>query len=182
MIMSFDPGLTGAWIKFHDDFQLHTWGVLPIKLKNDKKIIDCVALNHLLILGDIYAVERQQAMPDFMMKYNPRTGVKERVDSKMGNTGIFTSGTNWGRILACMELTGKKIIEVAAVSWKRHFNLIGKNKAASKELATRLSGNDFILPRGRVPNEGVCEAYLIGRYYIEKFIEKKEPAKEAVQL
>lgn len=136
----------------------------PAKYKN---IIDVHALSLMFVNCDIVVIEQQ----------NPRP--------KDGAKAAFTTGTNFGRVLAAAEVENKTVEIVAPQTWKAALHItmskeeketVGSKlvtktlKAKAVSLATHLYPkweNSFKTERGAL-KDGIAEAVLIGHHHIKK--------------
>ena len=96
--------------------------------------------------------------------------VLEKVHSmpKQGVVSTFNFGENYGWIRGVMDKANIKIIDVSPQKWKGYFHLSG-NKEESIELCKKLypNVNLFRTERCKKEHDGIAEAILIGRYYLE---------------
>jgi hypothetical protein len=121
----------------------------PEKTKNE---LDTKRIMSLMSKADVIVIERQ----------NPRPGNSA--------SSSFTTGVNFGKLLACAELSGAKIVLVNPNTWKSYLGL-SQNKLDSVEMAERLTGESFRTERGRLQHDA-SEAMLIGHWFLTK--DKKE--------
>ncbi len=91
----------------------------------------------------------------------------ERQNPRPGNSAqsSFTTGINYGKLLACAELSGAKVEIVSPHVWKKIMKL-SQDKLESVELAEKLTGKLFRTERGRLLHDK-AEAVLLGYYYIK---------------
>lgn len=73
-----------------------------------------------------------------------------------------TTSINYGKVLACAELSGAQIVIVQPQTWKKYFKL-SKDKYESLELYTELSGRTVPISK-----DGLAEAYLIREFFIKE--------------
>ena len=96
--------------------------------------------------------------------------VLEQVHSmpKQGVVSTFTFGENYGWIRGILDRAGIKIVDVSPQKWKSYFHLSG-NKEESIELCKKLypKANLFRTERCKKEHDGIAEAILIGRWYLE---------------
>ena len=88
--------------------------------------------------------------------------------SGQGVTSTFTFGRNYGWIRGVFDKAGIKIIDVSPQKWKGYFHL-DSDKKKSIDLCKKLypKANLYRTPRCKVEHDGIAEAILIGRWYIE---------------
>jgi len=91
--------------------------------------------------------------------------VIENVHSMPGNSGrsMFAFGRALGDVEACAIALGHVVEFVSPAVWKRDMGLTGKNKGASRQLATDLwpTCSDLF---ARVKDDGRAEAALIAKW------------------
>jgi hypothetical protein len=173
LIIGIDPGLKGGIALINNDGRVKQYHKMPvIEFKNTKgkrvkkTIIDIYKVNEIIqkeIVKDEYSysefthvfLERASAMP-----------ASQNGESTQGTASMFNYGREYGKLFGMLSVIGIEFSEVIPRVWKKHFNL-SKDKSEAKNLAVRLSGCNFILPRCRVPHEGICEAYLIALYGLQ---------------
>ena len=117
----------------------------PEKTKNE---LDTRRIMSLMSKADVIVIERQ----------NPRPGNSA--------SSSFTTGVNFGKLLACAELSGAKIVLVNPNTWKSYLGL-SQDKLDSVEMAERLTGESFRTERGRLQHDA-SEAMLIGHWFLTK--------------
>lgn len=66
------------------------------------------------------AIEKAQSMPG------------------QGVASTFKYGVNYGKLIAMLEMINVEIVEVRPQTWKKHHDLIGQDKAASRDKACEL--------------------------------------------
>jgi len=96
-------------------------------------------------------IEEQQAMP------------------KQGVSSTFKTGMNYGILLGVVESLLHPLVKMKPSEWKKVNGLIGKDKEASRRLASELypaHRTHFKLVR----DDGVAEAALIARAYQIRYI------------
>lgn len=99
------------------------------------------------------------------------TVVFEQPGTSIGNAARSTASTNrnFGKLLACAELAGCKIITVPPHKWKKDLGL-SKDKLESVVLAENISKLLFRTSRGALL-DGPAEAYLILHWYLNYYKE-----------
>lgn len=88
--------------------------------------------------------------------------------SGQGVTSTFNFGKNYGWIRGVLDGADVQIIDVSPQKWKGYFGL-SKDKGQSITLCKKLypEANLFRTPRCKKEHDGIAEAILIGRWYIE---------------
>jgi len=116
----------------------------PEKTKTELNILEILFL---MEESDVIIIERQ----------NPRPGNSA--------SSSFTTGINYGKLLACVELSGTKKVIVNPNVWKKYLKL-SDDKLKSVEMAESLTGKSFRTKRGRLKHDE-AESMLIGHWYLE---------------
>ena len=144
LILSFDPGLSGA-VALLRDHQLLDVADLPTfeKELNPSAIDDWLA-THVDGQVDAAFVERVSSMPG------------------QGVASTFKFGQAYGTILGLIAARGYPLRRVTPSKWKSAFSL-SKDKQASRQLATERFP-DFSKEFSRVKDDGRAEAALIGLF------------------
>lgn len=92
----------------------------------------------------------------------PRDGVKS----------AFSFGQSFGFIEAVIYNSKMPYFFIEPHKWKKHFNLINKEKVDSIKMAQSFYPlEDFKEKKMRVPNHNIAEAFLIARFGYEKQID-----------
>lgn len=87
--------------------------------------------------------------------------------------GMLTSGMNYGRLWAVLELITPNINIISARTWQstifKKYGIIpdgdGDSKSMSIELASRLYGRKTLITSGcKVPSDGIADSLLIAEY------------------
>lgn len=164
LIGGIDPGLSGGLVQVDLEGTVIKFMKMPrLDYKTKKSEIDIVSIDAFFHDCNFIGLERASGMP-----------AKDKFGNevKQGSASMFNYGRGYGEILGWLRLNYvDKYNLIMPVVWKRHFDLLKKNKQASKDLAVSLSGQNFILPRCSTPHEGICEAWLIAMYVLEKIID-----------
>lgn len=139
-IAGIDPGVEGGIAFIEPETQF------ACPLPYNAKVLDCINLRELLVGGNIRVfIEKPMLMGR--------------------QAGGLVIGTNYGRILATLELLRIPYREVAPNTWKS--KLLGKTegKGAAIALAKQLFPSvELVQPGCRKPHDGVAEALLIGEW------------------
>lgn len=141
-----DPGKQGAigMIGVNIDYRCSDIPLLCNK-EIDSKFIRENILND-LPKKVICFVEKAQAMP------------------QQGVVSTFKYGMGYGKILAVLEILKIPYQEISSQKWKRHFNLIKKDKRESVAVAKKLFPDiEYQTKRGRLL-DGRAEAILIAEF------------------
>ncbi len=112
-----------------------------------KLILDVKTILEVMSENDVILIERQ----------NPRPGNSAQ--------SSFTTGINYGKLLACAELSGAKVELVSPHVWKKGMKL-SQDKLDSVKLAEELTGKIFKTNRGRLLHDE-AEAVLLGYWFIK---------------
>lgn len=152
--MGIDPGVTGAIAVIHGG---HLKAVYDMPINDSRADGAEVAaiLNDIAVASDIASVfiEDTQPMP------------------KNGSIASFKLGYNTGVIVGVVQGLSYPLRRVRPVIWKRESGLIGKDKTASRGLATELYPShaaDFRLAK----HDGRAEAALIARWGLGALIKE----------
>ena len=85
-----------------------------------------------------------------------------------GVTGMFSFGQSFGVIKGICSALTLPIYFIRPVKWKKHFNLIGSSKDASRTKATELFPN-FSNKMAKKKDANKADAILIGRYFLDHY-------------
>ena len=85
-----------------------------------------------------------------------------------GVTSMFNFGQSFGVIKGICSTLNLPIYFIRPVKWKKHFNLIGSSKDASRTKATELFPN-FSNEMAKKKDANKADAILIGRYFLDHF-------------
>jgi crossover junction endodeoxyribonuclease RuvC len=145
MIISIDPGLTGAIAYFTNEGLLNYIEDMPITAKINGKgnQVNANLLSELFVDVDRAIIERVHAMPG------------------QGVTSVFSFGRSLGVIEGILAANQIPIEWITPQKWKKHFSLLGKPKDASRTLAIELYPNHLDLFKRKKDN-GRSDAVLIG--------------------
>lgn len=96
--------------------------------------------------------------------------VIESQGTTLGNSAASsrTTSINFGKILACAELTQAKIVTIAPHKWKADLKL-SKDKLDSVIMAETLTGQSFRTSQGALL-DGQAEAFLIRHWYLTHYL------------
>lgn len=142
VIVGIDPGITGG-IACIANGKLVGVEAMPI---HDGRA-DGAEIDEILTTWepDTVYVENTQAMP------------------KNGSIASFSLGLNTGVILGVVQANHFALVRPRPIDWKRKMGLVGKDKNASRGVASELFP-EFRDRFKRVKDDGLAEACLIARY------------------
>lgn len=146
-IAAIDPGQKGAIAILTQSGDLVEIYSMPLRENN--KLVDGAKISSILSY------------------HGAETGVIEKVHAmpRQGVVSMFTFGSLYGGAYALLSSQCQEVAQVQPMQWKRHFNLVGKDKSASKKIAAQLwPGDSKRLLKARAD---VSEAALIGLYWIQ---------------
>lgn len=153
MVIGVDPGLSGAIAVISTRGRLiHVTDMPTILVKRNgkkKQEIDFEKLGYIFRHyskdGGIFEVfvEKVGSMP------------------KQGVSSTFAFGKATGAVLAAPAALGIVVTQVLPVAWKKHFNLVSKEKDSAREFAISIWGDEHF---ARKKDCGRADAALIGLY------------------
>ena len=148
-IIGIDPGLSGA--AFFYDTITHEFTVHRFKATDGK--LDVVLLSEYLFLTEPDAVFVEKIF----------------LTGREGGQSALTIGSNYGRILAALEMSHLTYTEVQPRFWQRALGLKGGSRAIVKEEAKDLAVKRFTLMpflfgKSRKPHDGCTDAACIALY------------------
>ena len=157
IVFGIDPGVSGA-LSIYENKKLKEVIDMPTMSegKKNKKQINAAQLS-LEIKQRINApsetavvIEHVTAMPG------------------QGVTSMFNFGQSFGVIKGICSALTLPIYFVRPVKWKKHFNLIGSSKDASRTKAIELFPS-FSNDMAKKKDANKADAILIGRYFLDHF-------------
>lgn len=153
-VVGIDPGVTGAIAVIHGG---HLKAVYDMPVNDSRADASEIAaiLNDISVASEIASVviEDTQPMP------------------KNGSIASFKLGYNTGVVVGVVQSLSHPLRRVRPVIWKRDSGLHGKDKAASRGLATELypsHAGDFRMAK----HDGRAEAALIARWGLAQLIKE----------
>ena len=159
MLVSIDPGKSGAYAVFSDEGELvQTW---KVKVPNRQRFFSVEQLDQMdnILMSDCSGVHLTVVMEGLLDRHMPQQSA----------IAINTTAVNWGIQYGNWINYTDEVQIVRPVTWKTKLGLSGKDKSASVELARELVDPAFLRKaRMRVDNVDIAEAILIGIYYGEK--------------
>jgi len=157
IVFGIDPGVSGA-LSIYENKKLKEVIDMPTMSegKKNKKQINAAQLSLEIkqrINGSsetAVVVEHVTAMPG------------------QGVTSMFNFGQSFGVIKGICSALTLPIYFVRPVKWKKHFNLIGSSKDASRTKAIELFPS-FSNDMAKKKDANKADAILIGRYFLDHF-------------
>ena len=157
IVFGIDPGVSGA-LSIYENKKLKEVVDMPtmIEGKKNKKQINAAQLSLEIkqrINGSsetAVVIEHVTAMPG------------------QGVTSMFNFGQSFGVIKGICSALTLPIYFVRPVKWKKHFNLIGSSKDASRTKAIELFPS-FSNDMAKKKDANKADAILIGRYFLDHF-------------
>jgi len=157
IVFGIDPGVSGA-LSIYENKKLKEVIDMPTMSegKKNKKQINAAQLSLEIkqrINGSsetAVVVEHVTAMPG------------------QGVTSMFNFGQSFGVIKGICSALTLPIYFVRPVKWKKHFNLIGSSKDASRTKAIELFPS-FSNDMSKKKDANKADAILIGRYFLDHF-------------
>lgn len=157
IVFGIDPGVSGA-LSIYDNKKLKEVIDMPTMSegKKNKKQINAAQLSLEIkqrINGSsetAVVIEHVTAMPG------------------QGVTSMFNFGQSFGVIKGICSALTLPIYYVRPVKWKKHFNLIGSSKDASRTKAIELFPS-FSNDMAKKKDANKADAILIGRYFLDHF-------------
>ena len=157
IVFGIDPGVSGA-LSIYENKKLKEVIDMPTMSegKKNKKQINAAQLSLEIkqrINGPsetVVVIEHVTAMPG------------------QGVTSMFNFGQSFGVIKGICSALTLPIYFVRPVKWKKHFNLIGSSKDASRTKAIELFPS-FSNDMAKKKDANKADAILIGRYFLDHF-------------
>lgn len=147
ILIGIDPGLSGAIAALDGDKCIGIWDMPVMNKSKGKNQIDPYGLK------------------DLLARINPAMAWVEFVSAMPGQgvTSMFSFGEGCGVIRGCLACHLLPHQYVVPRKWKKHFNLLGKDKSASIPAAKQLipSSAEWITLKG---HNGRADAVLIAKY------------------
>jgi crossover junction endodeoxyribonuclease RuvC len=158
-IVGVDPGLDGAfvWLIGGEASQLAPIDMPVLTIKKGKSTKRNYNIPALLEIAQNFGID----IPEDIL------WVIEDVHAmpKQGVTGMFNFGRGKGLLeMLPFTIQNSSSALISPQKWKRHFDLLGKDKEASIELANKLGFE--------TKKSGQADAFLIGRAYYEIYLKE----------
>ena len=157
IVFGIDPGVSGA-ISIYENKKLKEVIDMPTMSegKKNKKQINAAQLS-LEIKQRINGLSETSVVIEHVTAM-PGQGV----------TSMFNFGQSFGVIKGICSALTLPIYFVRPVKWKKHFNLIGSSKDASRTKAIELFPS-FSNDMAKKKDANKADAILIGRYFLDHF-------------
>ena len=157
IVFGIDPGVSGA-LSIYENKKLKEVIDMPTMSegKKNKKQINAAQLSLEIkqringLSETAVVIEHVTAMPG------------------QGVTSMFNFGQSFGVIKGICSALTLPIYFVRPVKWKKHFNLIGSSKDASRTKAIELFPS-FSNDMAKKKDANKADAILIGRYFLDHF-------------
>ena len=154
-VLGVDGGVSGAWALLGDDGSLSVIDTPTRKETingSDRNRVDLVAMLQYLRFHqvDLVVFEKGQELP--------RVGEDGR---RRAQSGMYEYGRGNGIQEGIVATLGLAYVTVEPQAWKRQLHLLGKDKEASRALATELWGSKFWPAKS---HHNRAEAALIAYY------------------
>ena len=157
IVFGIDPGVSGA-LSIYENKKLKEVIDMPTMSegKKNKKQINAAQLS-------LEIKQRINGSPETAV-------VVEHVTAMPGQgvTSMFNFGQSFGVIKGICSALTLPIYFVRPVKWKKHFNLIGSSKDASRTKAIELFPS-FSNDMAKKKDANKADAILIGRYFLDHF-------------
>ncbi len=158
IIFAIDPGVNGA-CSIYINRKLYKIFDVPTMIdgKKNKKQINATQLSKIV----------KQTIEDQKEEISV---IIERVSAMPGQgvTSMFNFGQSFGVIKGIFSTLEIPIYFVSPAKWKKHFNLIGSEKDASRTKAIELFPK-FSNEISRKKDANKADAILIGKYFLDHF-------------
>ena len=157
IVFGIDPGVSGA-LSIYENKKLKEVIDMPTMSegKKNKKQINAAQLS-LEIKQRIHGASETAVVIEHVTAM-PGQGV----------TSMFNFGQSFGVIKGICSALTLPIYFVRPVKWKKHFNLIGSSKDASRTKAIELFPS-FSNDMAKKKDANKADAILIGRYFLDHF-------------
>ncbi len=157
IVFGIDPGVSGA-ISVFENKKIITFFDMPtmIEGKKNKRQVNAAQLAHEIKsrITDREAtsviIEQVSAMPG------------------QGVTSMFNFGQSFGVIKGICSALGISIYFIRPVKWKKHFNLIGSEKDASRTKVIEMFP-DLSPQLNKKKDSNKSDAILIGKYFVDHY-------------
>lgn len=156
-IIGIDNGLDGALCAVTRNGALVSYTRMPTYARNGKTEVDVVKVNHWC-----------SSFEDDTIILVPEEPLKHAKTSQ----AMRSMGISYGKLLALAELAEWECRPVEVKDWQK--KMLGKvPKGKTKEYALKvarelLPEETWVPPGCRVPHDGVVDAFLIARYFLQK--------------
>ena len=158
-IIGIDPGLTGA-IAVLEDKKVIELFEMPVMAEGKKSKRQLNSAQLVKLLKDNIDNKKNEEVSVVVEQVNAMPG--------QGVTSMFNFGQSFGVIKGICSALTLPIYFIRPVKWKKHFNLIGSSKDASRTKATELFPN-FSNKMAKKKDANKADAILIGRYFLDHY-------------
>ena len=159
IIVGIDPGIAGAICFFSDGkvIDVIDMPTMAEGKKNKKQVNGRQIYNEIMLIKNKFMNEKMSVIVE-QVSAMPGQGV----------TSMFNFGQSFGVIKGICSALTLPIYFIRPVKWKKHFNLIGSSKDASRTKATELFPN-FSNKMAKKKDANKADAILIGRYFLDHY-------------
>lgn len=157
LVFSIDPGVSGAICVFRNKDILDIYDVpTMVDGKKNKRQINSAQVTHIF--------------KSFVKEGDKVSVIVEQVNAMPGQgvTSMFNFGQSFGIIKGICAALSFPIYFVRPAKWKKHFNLIGSVKDASRTKVIEIYPT--MSPKiARKKDSNKADAILIGKYFIDNY-------------
>ena len=159
IIVGIDPGIAGAICFFSDGKVIDVIDMPTMSegKKNKKQVNGRQIYNEITLIKNKFMNEKMSVIVE-QVSAMPGQGV----------TSMFNFGQSFGVIKGIFSTLEIPIYFVSPAKWKKHFNLIGSEKDASRTKAIELFPK-FSNEISRKKDANKADAILIGKYFLDHF-------------
>ena len=144
-VIGIDPGITGALVLLEDGMPIEWIHMPTVKLAKSSRV-NAVALAEFFKQEcDLVVIEQVHAMP------------------KQGVSSMFSFGHAAGTIAGVLGALQLPYMYVTPQAWKKHYNLIGKDKDAARTRAIQHWPHWRDLDK-KIKGQALADAALIGMF------------------
>ena len=157
IVFGIDPGVSGAFSIYEH--------------KKLKEVIDMPTMSEgKKNKKQINAAQLASEIKKRVNRFDDVAVVIEHVSAMPGQgvTSMFNFGQSFGVIKGICSALTLPIYFIRPVKWKKHFNLIGSSKDASRTKAIELFPN-FSNEMAKKKDANKADAILIGRYFLDHY-------------
>ena len=157
IVFGIDPGVSGA-ISVFEDKKIVNFFDMPtmIEGKKNKRQVNAAQLAH--------------EIKSRMLNREQTSVIIEQVSAMPGQgvTSMFNFGQSFGVIKVICSALGIAIYFIRPVKWKKHFNLIGSEKDASRTKVIEMFP-DLSPQLTKKKDSNKSDAILIGKYFVDHY-------------
>ena len=157
IVFGIDPGVSGA-LSIYEHKKLKEVIDMPTMSEGKKN------------KKQINAAQLASEIKKRVNRFDDVAVVIEHVSAMPGQgvTSMFNFGQSFGVIKGICSALTLPIYFIRPVKWKKHFNLIGSSKDASRTKAIELFPN-FSNEMAKKKDANKADAILIGRYFLDHY-------------